>query len=667
MANKEFKDYTAVANYAGLASTDIFAIQTDVAGLRTVKKISKAQLDAGIQGLIAATNLSGLAASTSAHLAGILSDETGTGVVVFNTSPTIVTPTIASFVNATHTHLNAAGGGTLDAAAIGSGVIAIARLATGTPTGSKFIRDDGVLAVPAGGGGGSTPTGTGFYHVTGGVMDTAAITETGTGSVVLATSPTLVTPVLGVASATSIDIGNADTTVSRSAAGVLAVEGVAVPTISSTHTLTNKTLTTPTIASFTNATHDHSNAAGGGTLNASAIAAGTMATARLGSGSASSSTYLRGDQTWAAVSGSITGADTRVVFFDGTDTPAGDAGLTYNKTTDVLTAAGGFVSGASTAGTLTIGDGATHTAIITTPTITTSYTIVLPTSQGVTGFLLGTVSSTTITLSQVAATGSGSVVCATSPTLVTPVLGVATATSINKVAITAPATSATLTIADGKTVTVNNTLTIAGTDSTTITLPAVTASVLSSAGGEINALTSKASPTTSDLLIIEDAAASNAKKKITIGSLPGGGSATTYSSHAGTGNATTVETTIFTQSITASTLAADGDTLRGEVWITCAANANTKELKLKLGSTTLADFTHSYNAAKVWLKFVIMRGASATSQFVGVTAVSDGGNNDTIPNGTASENLGNTLTLSITATGVANNDIVGNFWKVVKE
>ena len=33
-----------------------------------------------------------------------------------------------------------------------SGVIPIANLATGTPTGSKFIRDDGVLAVPPGGG-----------------------------------------------------------------------------------------------------------------------------------------------------------------------------------------------------------------------------------------------------------------------------------------------------------------------------------------------------------------------------------------------------------------------------------------------------------------------------------------------------------------------------------
>lgn len=50
-------------------------------------------------------------------------------------------------------------------------------------------------------------------------------------------------------------------------------------------------------------------------------------------------------------------------------------------------------------------------------------------------------------------TGSGAAVFATSPTLVTPALGVATATSINKVAITAPATGATITIPDGVTLT----------------------------------------------------------------------------------------------------------------------------------------------------------------------------------------------------------------------
>lgn len=51
------------------------------------------------------------------------------------------------------------------------------------------------------------------------------------------------------------------------------------------------------------------------------------------------------------------------------------------------------------------------------------------------------------------------------------VTGAATAASFNKVAITAPATSATITIADGKTFTVNNTITLSGTDSTTMTLP----------------------------------------------------------------------------------------------------------------------------------------------------------------------------------------------------
>ena len=65
-------------------------------------------------------------------------------------------------------------------------------------------------------------------------------------------------------------------------------------------------------------------------------------------------------------------------------------------------------------------------------------------------------------------TGSGSLVFATSPTLVTPTLGVASATSINKVAITAPATGSTLTIADGKTLTVSNTLTFTGTDSSSV-------------------------------------------------------------------------------------------------------------------------------------------------------------------------------------------------------
>ena len=67
---------------------------------------------------------------------------------------------------------------------------------------------------------------------------------------------------------------------------------------------------------------------------------------------------------------------------------------------------------------------------------------------------------------------SSDLVYANGPTLIAPILGAATVTSINKVAITAPATSATLTIADLKTMTVSNTLTFTGTDGSTVTFGA---------------------------------------------------------------------------------------------------------------------------------------------------------------------------------------------------
>jgi hypothetical protein len=68
--------------------------------------------------------------------------------------------------------------------------------------------------------------------------------------------------------------------------------------------------------------------------------------------------------------------------------------------------------------------------------------------------LTGPITSTGNATAIASQTGTGTkFVVDTSPTLVTPILGIATATSVNKVALTAPATSATLTIADGKTLT----------------------------------------------------------------------------------------------------------------------------------------------------------------------------------------------------------------------
>ena len=62
-------------------------------------------------------------------------------------------------------------------------------------------------------------------------------------------------------------------------------------------------------------------------------------------------------------------------------------------------------------------------------------------------------------------TGTGSkFVVDTSPTLVTPTIGAATATSVNKITITAPATGSTLTIQEGFTLTANGNATVSGTN-----------------------------------------------------------------------------------------------------------------------------------------------------------------------------------------------------------
>ena len=73
----------------------------------------------------------------------------------------------------------------------------------------------------------------------------------------------------------------------------------------------------------------------------------------------------------------------------------------------------------------------------------------------------------------VSSSGTGNIVRVTSATLVTPTLGVASATSVNKVAITAPATGATLTLADGSTLATSgaNSLTFTTTGATNLTLP----------------------------------------------------------------------------------------------------------------------------------------------------------------------------------------------------
>lgn len=81
--------------------------------------------------------------------------------------------------------------------------------------------------------------------------------------------------------------------------------------------------------------------------------------------------------------------------------------------------------------------------------------------------------------------GTGVLAFNISPTFTTPTLGVASATSINKVTLTAPATSATLTLADGSALATVGafTTTLTATGTTGVTLP-TTGTLATRAGSE---------------------------------------------------------------------------------------------------------------------------------------------------------------------------------------
>jgi hypothetical protein len=160
--------------------------------------------------------------------------------------------------------------------------------------------------------------------------------------------------------------------------------------------------------------------------------------------------------------------DSTVVTLTGTQT------LT-NKTLTLPTIGGtGAAFSGSTSGTTTVL--ATATAGTTTLTLpaATDTLVGKATTDTLTNKTINLANNTlTTTSAQLATaltdeTGTGVVVFSNNPTLVGPTLGTALATSINRVTITAPSTGSTLTIADLKTFTVSNTLTLTGTDASSV-------------------------------------------------------------------------------------------------------------------------------------------------------------------------------------------------------
>lgn len=178
--------------------------------------------------------LSQFAATTSAQLAGVISDETGTGLLVFGTSPTLITPALgtpSALVLTNATGLPNAGllnssttvngqtctlGSTCTVTAVATSAPFSALTGSTNTTAAMVVGTGASLSVSGSGTitatavplSGVTGLGTGvgtFLGTPSSANLAAALTdETGTGAAVFSTSPTLVTPVLGVASATTV-------------------------------------------------------------------------------------------------------------------------------------------------------------------------------------------------------------------------------------------------------------------------------------------------------------------------------------------------------------------------------------------------------------------------------------------------------------------------------
>ena len=272
---------------------------------------------------------------SSANLAASIDDETGTGALVFGTSPSLTTPDIGTPSAGTLTNCSGL--------PISSGVSGLAaNVATflGTPSSANLA--------------------------------SAVTDETGSGALVFANSPTLVSPVLGAATGTSIAVGAAstmDVTGLEVQGGVKAVGVITASSFSGDGSnLTGVTADSVSVRKLTNA--------------------GTGVTVFLETPSSANLASAVTDET-------------------------GSGALVFATSPTLVTP----VLGTPASGTLTNCTG-------------------LPISSGVSGLaanvatFLGTPSSANLRAAVTDETGTGVAVFNDTPTLITPVLGAATATSV---------------------------------------------------------------------------------------------------------------------------------------------------------------------------------------------------------------------------------------------
>lgn len=550
LENKDLDDTTT----AIVDSTDTsIKIKFDAAGITGKSTtITSSQTDNRVITLpdatgtvaLTANKLSDFAATTSAELAAVITDETGTGKLVFASSPTLTTPTlgVASATSVNKVAITAPATGSTLTIADGKTLTANNTMTLAADADSKTLNfgannlsldttGDTTLTLPTTGTLSTTSNKlSDFAATTSAELASVISDETGSGALVFGTSPSLTTPTIGVATATSV---NKVTITAPANSATLTIADGKVLTANNTITLAadaeSKTLNI-----------------GAYNLNLDTTADSTLTLPTTGT------------------LGTLDGAETL------TNKKLSDSTTTIVDVTDP-TKVIKFDAAGTTGTSTTIASSQTTNNVITLPDATGTVAL---TSNKISDFAAVTSAELAGKVSD--ETGTGSLVFANTPTLVAPVLGVASATSINKVALTEPATGSTLTIADGKTLTVNNSLTLSGTDSS---------SVAFGTGGTVaytsNKLSAFAATTSAELAgVISDETGSG---KLVFDTSP-----TLTTPTLGAASATSINKVAITAPATSSTLTiADGKTLTANNTITLAADADSKTLNFGANNLSL--------------------------------------------------------------------------------